>query len=262
VRRLDFGGDARLRRAAVPGARWLTQLALWRPLPHDALLTGDEETAAVLLSGTFDLSGGGTPWPARGARSSVFEGRPMAVFLPPRTRFGAERGDGEILMVSARQPVLPEATGRESLAKKPLLPLAGSGKAFDPAAGEWRPAETFPTAPESLPPRRMERVAVGELVVERVMAEDYKAATLSVDEVVMPPGAVLRVDEVPGRPRADEVVVFVRTEGAVVVEVRGERWSCSGEGACVVDEKGDGFGVVVAAAAGRCCALLGYAGKG
>ncbi|MFY9344200.1 MAG: hypothetical protein WAT39_17040, partial [Planctomycetota bacterium] len=117
------------------------------------------------------------------------------------------------------------ATGREALAAKPLLPLAGSGKAFDPVRGEWLPAEAFPTSPESLPPRRFERIAVGACTVERVFAPDYKAATLSIDEVVVPAGATLRLADVPGRPRCDEVLLFVRTSATAQVgadEVRGD----------------------------------------
>jgi hypothetical protein len=138
------------------------------------------------------------------------------VFLPPRTTFRAANGRGEMLLVAARQPATgPEPTGRDALAHKPLLPLAGSGKAFDPGSGEWKPAETFPSSPESLPPRRFTRLQAGACVVERLLAPDYKAATLVVDEVVVPPGASLRLADVPQRPRCDELALFVRGTGTV-----------------------------------------------
>ncbi len=219
----SWSGDARLRTATFAAARWCTLAQLWRPHDPDLLTTGDVETAVLLLAGTFDLIGGTTAWPARGARPTPFMGRPMAVFLPPRTEFRTQNGRGEILLLGARQPPRPPAAqGRAAFAQKPLLPLAGSNKSFDPTTGEWLPAEAFPTAPESLPPRRMQRLPVGELVVERVLAADYKAATLSVDEVVVPAGATLRVRDIPGRPRADEVLVFVRGDDGDAVSVRGD----------------------------------------
>jgi hypothetical protein len=145
----------------------------------------------------------------------------MAVFLPPRTEFRTQNGRGEILLLAARQPPAPPpAEGRAAFAQKPLLPMAGSNKAFDPTTGEWLPAEAFPSAPESLPPRRMQRLPVGDVIVERVLAADYKAATLSVDEAVMPAGATLRVRDIPGRPRAAEVLVFERGVDGDRVNVR------------------------------------------
>ncbi|MBL9079537.1 MAG: 5-deoxy-glucuronate isomerase [Planctomycetes bacterium] len=241
-----WSGDARLRTFGLPHARWAESVQLWRPVGSDRLVTGAGETAALLLAGTFDLIGGGTAWPARGARTTPFAGRPMAVFLPPHTEFCAQNGHGEILLLAARQPAPPrEVHGREAMAQKPLLPLAGSGKSFDPTAGEWRPAETFPTAPESLPPRRMQRLSVGALTVERVLAPDYKAATLSVDEVVVPAGGTLRIAEIPGRPRADEVIVFTRGEDGDTAALHGD-----------VD------GVCIAAGAAPRYVVLAYAGKG
>lgn len=258
---LPLAGDARLRTAPVDGARWLAHAQLWRPTAADQLTTTDVETAAVLLSGTFDLCGGPTPWPARGARTSPFQGRPMAVFLPPRTVFRAERGDGEILLVGARQPAAPAVVqGREALGRSPLLPLAGSGKAFDPNSGEWRPAETFPSAPESLPPRRMERIAVGALTVERVLAADYKAATLSVDEVVLPEGQRLVLGEIPGRPACTEALLFVRSEGTAKCRVGDAAHDVRHDAAFVFDR--DEFdAATVHAETGRTYVLVAWAGK-
>lgn len=196
------------------GGALLLQARLWQPRGEDRYVTDAGESGAIVLSGTFDLFGGGTAWPARGARTSEFEGRPMAVFLPPHTEFAAHHGDGEILVISALQPAAnSEPQGRAALSRKPLLPMAGSGKAFDPGTGEWRPAETFPTAAESLPPRRMQRQQIGAVPVERVFGKDYKAATLSLDEAVLPANATLDLAAIPEPPRAVERLLFVRARG-------------------------------------------------
>lgn len=260
-----FGGDDRLREAAVRGARWLDRVQLWRPTGPDTLTTGDVETAVVLLAGTFDLVAGGTAWPARGARRTPFAGRPMAVFLPPRCEFRVGNGppdhSGELVLVAARQPAAPApATGRDVLSQKPLLPLAGSGKAFDPGTGEWRPAETFPTSPESLPPRRIERLDAGGVPLERVFPAGYKALTLSVDEAVVPTGAALRLAAVPARPACDELLVFVRTAATARLEHAGSAATIAGDavhwfaGAMLDD-------IAVVAESGDCYVLLAYAGK-
>lgn len=254
-------GDDRLRTGPVDGARWLAHAQLWRPTAADQLTTGDVETAVVLLSGTFDLCGGPTPWPARGARTSPFQGRPMAVFLPPRTMFRAERGNGEIVLVGARQPVVDGSPqGREALGRKPLLPLAGSGKAFDPNSGEWRPAETFPTAPESLPPRRMERIPFGSLTAERVFGPDYKAATLCVDEVVVPAGQRLALGAIPGRPPCVEALLFVRSEGTAQCGVGAAVHDVRHDAVFVVD-RGEFDAATVQAGTGRTYVLVAWAGK-
>ncbi|MBK8096886.1 MAG: 5-deoxy-glucuronate isomerase [Planctomycetes bacterium] len=218
---------------SFPGSAWFTRLQTCTVADRLELTTGDEETCALILAGTFDLQGGGTMWQSRGARTTPLVGRPMAVFLPPRTPFVAA-GTGEILFVGARQPAAPEPDlGRAALSRKPLLPLAGSGKAFDPGSGEWKPAETFPTAPESLPPRRMQRDVVDGIAVERVFGVDYKAATLSVDEAVLPAGATLRLQAIPGLPRALEVLLYLRGAGMSVTA--GDRtWSGDGDRALCV----------------------------
>lgn len=261
MKRLSFAGDDRLRVVEVAGAKWFDALSLWRPIDPDLVTTGAHEVAAVLLGGTFDLVGGGTAWPARGARPDPWRGRPMAVFLPPRTRFQVGHGSGELLLVSARQPVpeSPAATGRATLAEKPLLPLAGSGKSFDPNSGEWKPAETFPTAPESLPPRRFERIAVGDVVVERMFAPDYKAATLSVDEAVVPAGGALRLGDVPGRPMCDETLLFVRAPHGATVEHDGRSETITGDGVVLLPF--DGRDAVVRADAGPCFVVVSSGGK-
>jgi len=259
VNALSFAGDDRLRTAPTTAAKWLTSVQLWRPSDQDSLTTADAETGVILLSGTFDLHGGPTVWQARGARKTPFEGRPMAVFLPPRTTFRAEHGSGEILLVSARQPqIAAPAEGRAVFGQKPLLPMAGSGKSFDPNSGEWRPAETFPSAPESLPPRRMQRLPVGAVTVERVLAPDYKAATLSLDEVVLAEGTSLRLLDVPLLPAADEVLVFVRSEGSTAI---------THDNTITNTESGDtafrtsNLDLTLCATRGRSYVMLAYAGK-
>ena len=239
----------RLRTAATTGTKWLEHLQLWRPEDVDTVATGAHETAVILLRGTFDLMAGTTSWPARGARQSELAGRPMAVFLPPETSFrvGGGAPDGEILMISARQPEVEEVVGKEALSHKPLLPLAGSGKAFDPATGEWKPEETFATAAESLPPRRFERLKVGEVAIERVFAEGYKAATISLDEAVIPPRASLSLGDLPARPACDELLLFVRTEGR---EDRVE-WYAAGDADSVTVTSDDAATYVVIAYAGK-----------
>lgn len=254
-------GDHRLATARCAGTRWLDQIQLWRPTDPDQLLTGDHETAVLLLGGTFDLVGGGTAWPARGARQDPFAGRPMAVFLPPRTTFQVSRGSGEILLIAARQPAVhEEPAGRALLSSKPLLPLAGSGKSFDPNSGEWRPAETFPTAPESLPPRRFERIPVGNNTVERVFAPDYKAATLSLDEVVLAAGSTLAIADLPGRPTAAEALLFLRSEGAATIDGQ-PLVAADGDRALQLDRAALER-CRVQAISGRTYVAIAYAGKG
>lgn len=208
--------EGQLRTAATSNTVWLEHLQLWQPKAVDQITTGSHETAVILLSGTFDLIAGTTNWPARGARQTPFTGRAMAVFLPPDTPFrvGNEAVDGEILMISARQPEsTPEPQGKEALSHKPLLPMAGSNKAFDPATGEWMPAESFPTAAESLPPRRFEKLQVGDIKVDRIFGPSYKAATISLDEAVVPAGSSLSLKDIPARPACAEVLLFTRPEG-------------------------------------------------
>ncbi len=260
MKRLGLDGHPHLRSAQV-GGDWITDLRLWRPAGDDALTTGPVETAVVVLAGTFDLVGNGTAWPARGARASEFEGRPMAVYLPPVAEFRAANGRGELLLVSARQPAAPTPdAGREGLSRKPLLPLAGSGKAFDPGTGEWRPAETFPTSAESLPPRRMQRLPVGEAVVERVFAPDYKAATLSIDECALGEGQSLALDLVPQRPPAREVLLFVRSEHSATVRAGGAEGTVAGDAAFLLTAA-EVAGATVRAATGRTYVLIAWAGK-
>lgn len=191
--------------------------------------SGDGESCALLLGGTFDLRGGATQWPNRGARATPFEGRPVAVFLPPRTEFAASSGRGEILVIEAKRPVVARTEGRAALHQSPLLPLSGSGKSFDPTRGEWLPAESFPTAAESLPPRRIAQVMLGDVRVERVFAADYKAEALCVDEFVVPAGRTADLGTLPLAPTADEALLFVRGNAGTRVERDGESLAVDGD---------------------------------
>jgi len=258
---LPLRRDARgLSATPAPGAARLFT-ALYR-LEVDGTLevtTGDEETCAILLGGTFDLVGGTTAWPSRGARTAPLGGRPVAVFLPPRTPFAARNGRGQILLIAARQPLTAKATGRAALQQSPLLPLAGSGKAFDPGTGEWRPAETFPSAPESLPPRRIERVTLGAVTVERVFAADYKAATLTVDEVAVAAGATFLARSVPLPAGACECMVYLRSDAPIALAGVELARLPAGEHALLLD--GPATTLALTAGLAPVYAVLAHAGK-
>ena len=74
------------------------------------------------------------------------------------------------------------------------------------------------SAAEHLTPRRIERVQRDGAVIERVFAADYKAATLTVDEIVLQPGAVLRLRDL-ALPPAVECGIYARGTGASTVRV-------------------------------------------
>ncbi|GDY01161.1 hypothetical protein LBMAG49_04900 [Planctomycetota bacterium] len=246
------------RTAALPACRFFEWLSVLAVDGTASVITGAHESCAILLSGTFDLVGGGTTWPARGARSTPESGRPVAVFLPKQTNFVAANGQGEILRIGARQPQAPVITGREALRMSPLLQMAGSGKAFDPTTGEWQPAETFPTAPESLPPRRIERVSIGACTVERVFAADYKAATLTVDEVQLPTGATFAPRELP-LPNATECLLYIRAIGQLLIEAGDQQTTVTGEQAVLWS--GAPSALKLSAIGGNAYVVFAYAGK-
>ncbi len=218
--------------------------------------TDDVESLLLVLEGTHDLSAGSGSWLRRGLRKQRYSGRPVALFLPPETPYRTENGTGSILVFAARQPA-PLASQDEpkaALSRKPLLALAGSGKAYDPASGTWKPAEAFLASAEAILPRRIERVPLdGGAVLERIIGADYKALSLCVDEVVVHPGKAVRVR--PPRPVEGypaEFALYVATEGAVDVGGRtlhGER---------VV--AGSGTPPQVRADEGRCYCAIAYAG--
>ena len=223
LHRLSFAEEGPLRVARTAGRSRLTQIAVARVDGGLVVTTGDGETCAIVVTGTFDLRGGHTQWQNRGARTDPYAGRPIAVFLPPRTEFAAERGQGELVLVEAMKPPAQKATGREALRQSPLLQLSGSGKSFDPTRGEWMPAESFPTAAESLPPRRIAQVQCGGTRVERVFAADYKAETLVVDEAVVPDRTTFDLAQLPLPTHVDEALVFVRCDGDATVRMGNEQ---------------------------------------
>lgn len=215
--------------ANAPADSWFVELRRARIDAPYVRTTGQGESCALLLTGTFDLRGAATQWQSRGARTNEREGRPVAVFLPPRTEFAATNGSGSILFVEARQPTAAPTIGRAALQQSPLLPLSGSGKSFDPTRGEWLPAESFPTAAESLPPRRIEQVRCGPVRVERVFAADYKAMSLLIDEAVVPAGATLDLEALPLPPNVREALIYIRSDQEITVHLGDLRAVGSGE---------------------------------
>ena len=213
-------------RIAIPDAQWLVELSVHDVTDQLQLKTNDEEAAVVLLSGTFDLVGGSSSWPSRGARSTPTGGRPVAVYLPPDAPFSAAAssadGGHSLLVARSRRPKAEPTKGREALSSIPLLPMAGSDKSFDPQTGEWRPAETFASAPEHLTPRRIERIEKEGAVIERVFAADYKAAAISVDEIALQPGASLSLSALPQPASAVECAIFVQSPHPVRIEHDGQ----------------------------------------
>lgn len=179
--------------------------------------TADVETLLVVLSGTFDMVAGGGQWPARGVRTSPFDGKPVTLFLPPNTRFELQNGSGAILLVAGVQPE-QEAKVGEATSQKPLLAMAGSGKAFDPVAGEWKNQEMFPSSPQALLPRHIAQTDTGGAVVRHVFPREFKALTLSLDEIVLAAGhsTAIPATEVDGYPT--EMVVYYDAPGGLTID--------------------------------------------
>ncbi|MCC6669665.1 MAG: 5-deoxy-glucuronate isomerase [Planctomycetes bacterium] len=246
------------RRSADPlQARWLSGLYLLdlgaAPLTDH---TGDHECALLVLSGTHDFQAGGKAWPQRGVRASPFAGRPVLLFVPPQTPISVAGGAGEALLVCARRPrAKPDAPGKTELSRRPVLTLAGSGKAFDPATGTWRPEEHFALAAEFLLPRHIERVDVGGVAVERLMGGGYKSAVLAMDEAVLHSGGELRTAP---PAHAGEAVVYYRSEGELVVRGAGGTATVQGEGALYLAQPA---AASFAASGGRSYLALVYAGE-
>lgn len=178
--------------------------------------TGAVESLAILLSGTFDILAGGGSWMARGVRTSPHDGKPVALFLPPKTRFALHNGRGGLLLVSSRQPEQP-SDASQATSEKPLLALAGSGKAFDPASGEWKRQEDFPSSPEAILPRRIELTQQGDTVTRHIAPYDYKALSLTVDECILPTDQHITVTagSIAGYPT--ERAVYYDTQGTLTI---------------------------------------------
>jgi len=211
-------GGHRLDIASAPvPLQWLTSCEVLEGSGDEfQARTGDEEGCLVVLAGCHDLFAGGGSWIERGVRNAPHEGRPVVVFLPPNTPFKMEGGKGQVLRLGSRQPAAPEPEG--TAGRKPLLAMAGSGKAFDPNSGEWKPQETMPNSPEALLPRRIERSVLDAGVVrERLLPVDHKARGLVADEFTVPQSACIALDA-PGGDWAEECLVIVRpAPGATAV---------------------------------------------
>jgi 5-deoxy-glucuronate isomerase len=81
----------------------------------------ERETCVVVLAGRADLAAGGRTWTDVG-RESVFDGDPVALYVPPAVDWSAE-GDAEIAVCTA-----PAATGAElRLLDAPRHESRGSG---------------------------------------------------------------------------------------------------------------------------------------
>lgn len=233
IRPLDLTARAGARLGtAETGLSWLTGLAVIElgSQPFTGELA-QEEAALLVLSGTHDFEAGGKAWPQRGVRQTPMQGRPIALYLPPRTPFSVRNGRGEALLVRAQLP-LPTgpAQGIEELARKPLLVLAGSGKAFDPTTGGWRPEEEFLDSPEFLLPRHIHSVEQDGVKVERIFSRGYKSRVLGLAEAVLPTGRRLTGFA----ETAAEAILYYRSEGPLTVEVGTGPLAVTGEGALAI----------------------------
>ena len=259
---VDEVGD---RVAVVAGAQWLVEVREHRTSAREATARRSPdgaESLLVVLAGTHDLGAGGGAWIRRGLRESPFgPGRPVAIFLPPRTPYRIENGEGLVVVITLRQPAVATAgdAANATPPPRPLLSLAGSGKAFDPSSGTWIEAEALPTSPQALLPRAIERRDAGDgVVVERIAGADYKALGLCADECVLQHGQ--RITPVPPHvtraAHPDEIVLRVDTEGEALV---GDRLIRATDGPVVLLRRGAAPPTVVARA-GRCHLLVAYAG--
>ncbi len=222
-------------------------------------VTGAAECGLLVLGGTFDLRAGGNGWGSRGARPDPFGGRPVAVFVPPDSDFAAA-GTGEFLVCGAVPPKLAPPTGRAALHDKPLLPMAGSGKAYDPQTGEWKLHEEFASAAQAILPRHIERSDAGGVVVERVFAPAYKARGFCLDELVVPAGATFALQSLPSAPGgAVELLLFARPRGRATLHAGGVAHALAGDAAFALRLPAADLRIV--AADGPCYAVLAWAGK-
>jgi 5-deoxy-glucuronate isomerase len=113
--------------------------------------TGDREVCAVMLTGTADIN----EWTGVGGRTSVFDGAPDAVYVPPHERLRVEAtGECEIALCWA-----PATRGAE-----PAVIRAADIKPFERGSG--RTART----------------------IHNILMEDRAAESLLVTEVLTPAG--------------------------------------------------------------------------
>ena len=226
---------------------------------------GDGEALLLVLSGTFDLQAGGSQWLQRGVRGDVFGGKACCVFLPAGCPYRASNGHGEILVVTARVPELQPETSQPDglLSLSALLPIAGSGKAFDPTTGDWRRQEDFALAPEAILPRRIQTVDLGGLPADVLLPASYKAFALCAAEAVVPAGRTLQWPdwqrEAGGRLRRwdHETLLFVRAEGEARVEHAGGAVTVRGDGLVLAADVGP---CAVTATGGRAYVAAFFAG--
>ncbi len=71
----------------------------------------DDETLAVIMSGTVSAAVGGRPLGVAGARTDPFEGPGHAVYAPPGEPLELTAGDGGAVVVVAAAPAGPDAPG-------------------------------------------------------------------------------------------------------------------------------------------------------
>lgn len=229
-----------------PAWQWLDAIEVLAIDGTHEQRTGAVETLLVVLSGTFDLIAGGGSWPARGVRGAPREGKPVALFLPPNTPFQLTGGPGEILLAGGRQPEVQEEAG-EATSKKPLLAMAGSGKAFDPKTGEWKNQEMFPSSPQALLPRHIESMTQDGAEIRDVFPYHYKALALALAEVVLQPGATFTVPPFAGDYPDDVALWFDAPDGVLVdgVEHRGRGYASTTATGHVQAGAGEAFVTVV-----------------
>jgi 5-deoxy-glucuronate isomerase len=65
--------------------------------------TGERELCLVVVQGVCDVRSSYGDWPGLGGRTTPFEGRPDAAYLPPGTDFELS-GDGEVALCTAPAP--------------------------------------------------------------------------------------------------------------------------------------------------------------
>jgi hypothetical protein len=256
-----FLADGNRRNVQLAGP-WLRSFTLLRvDGTEQGRTAAGEETLVLLLGGTFDLFARGSSWLQRGLRADAFGGRPCGLYLPPEVPYRFV-GNGEILLVAGKRP--PEkpqtpADAKAARASMPLLPLAGSGKAYDARTGQWELLERFPSSPEGVLPRAIETLRVGDVKVERVFSFAFKALTLCLDECALAAGQRVVVPPPltpPNTRYGDELALFVRCVGTADVRSR-EVTTCTGDvvvpcapGAPVEVTAGDASAYVVAVWAG------------
>ncbi len=180
-----------LRSASYADWQWLTHVSVVQVQDGEwqDRTAQDAENLCVILSGTHDMFAGSGSWLARGLRKDPRDGKPVGLFLPPKTRYRFADSQGELLLVGSKQPQPEDAeTEPAATVKKPLLALAGSGKAFDPSTGTWKRQEDFPSAPEAILPRRVLQEEQEGNTLRHVFPREYKALSLSLLEVVVPKG--------------------------------------------------------------------------